>query len=81
MAEVTNEVLLQAIMELANEMKEVREEVNQLKLEVNDLKAEMKEMKTELKGDIRKLDRNFQVILRDLTETRADVAYLQQIND
>ena len=78
--EVTNEQILQAIIELSKETRDVKQEVNDLKQDVSDLKQDVRDVKQEVKKNadkIDKLDAKVTVLSEGLLDTQAEVKILK----
>lgn len=78
MAEISNNDLFLAIIELGHNVNELKTSVGRLEERTGKVETEMKEMKAELKYDIRKVDKKISIISDDILETKADLSLLQR---
>src|SRR5699024_6490209 len=52
--------------------------VGNIEEEMQKIKSEMKEMRAEFKTDIRRVDKKFELVLKDLYETKTDISMLEK---
>jgi len=83
--EITMKDILVAINELAADTSEIKTKVERLETrvgnieeEMQEIKGEMKEMRAEFKTDIRRVDKKFELVLKDLYETKTDISMLEK---